>query len=67
MEDGGIKMKWYDDPYREEKYQLFDAIIALAREQNCEAFGNISIRQVTDFIDKFFDSQIKERDKGVIE
>jgi hypothetical protein len=61
--DGGIKMKWNDDPYRSEKEALFDAIIALGHSKVYEDFGNLTVRQVRDCIDNFFDSLIMEREK----
>lgn len=56
-------MKWDNDPYRDQKRQIFDAIVALGNYQDRENFGSLTVRQLNDFIDKFFDDLSVEANK----
>ena len=52
-------MKWDNDPLKYEKYLIFDGIVKFS--QTFQVAGDISIRSLTDFVDKFF--EIEERNK----
>lgn len=47
-------MKWDKDPLKYEKYLLYDGIIQFSKMCDGKDFGDISIRDLSNFIDKFF-------------
>lgn len=49
-------MKWDGDPLKYEKYLLFQGIIKFAKICEGKEFKEISIKNLTDFIDKFFEN-----------
>ena len=62
LSEGSGKMKWDNDPLRYEKLLLMDAIIAFSKSCEGKEFGDISVRNLTDFIDRFCETQ-KESDE----
>lgn len=48
-------MKWDNDPLRYEKYLIFDAIIEFSKAFRFKEPYEISMGDLTEFTDKFFD------------
>ena len=46
-------MKWDNDPLRERKYLIMDAIIKFSQICEGKSFGEISLKNLMDFVDKF--------------
>jgi len=52
-----MKMKWDKDEFRNEKYHLFDAIVAFMNLHSPETCDKISIKDLVDFVDGFIKKQ----------
>lgn len=58
LSEGGRKVKWDGDPLKYEKYLMMEGIIKFSQTCEGKEFGEISIKNLTDFIDKFFDKWV---------
>ena len=52
-------MKWDNDKFRDEKYLIFDAIVAFMNMYPDKRASEISIKDLIDLIDGFFEEQSK--------
>jgi len=50
-------MKWDGDPFREQKYLILDAIIKFSFDFRDKDASKISVRQLSEFIDKFMNGR----------
>jgi hypothetical protein len=55
--DKSVKMKWDDDINKYEKHLIMDAIVKFSEEFDGKDAGQISIKDLGDFIDKFIDNK----------